>query len=89
MRKEYLNINTNKLHDELIANGIMPLLVESIDNETWITFQENTDMELVQQIIDAHDPTPLPPPITETERIAIAEQAINDLMMIIMMTGGM
>lgn len=30
-----------------------------------------------------------PQPITESERIAIAEQAINDLMMVIMMNGGM
>lgn len=54
---EILNVNTNKLHDELIASGIRPKLVESIGNKTFITFEEETNMELVQRIIHAHDPT--------------------------------
>ena len=67
MRIHYSNVNPNKLHDELILAGIMPVLVENdcLDGEyiaknTWITFSEDTDMTTVQAIIDAHDPTPLP-----------------------------
>ena len=59
------NINVNQLCDELISKGIILLLVESIENTTWITFKDGTDMDLVQQIIDAHDPTPLPQPTQE------------------------
>lgn len=67
MRKHYIGVNTNKLHDELITTGITPLLVESKDSDTWITFAEGTDMIAVQTIIDAHDPTPLPPQPTEVD----------------------
>lgn len=72
MKKEYLNVNTNKLHDELINAGIMPLLVESnmikgeyIAEKTWITFSDDVDMTVVQTVIDAHNPVPLPPQPTE------------------------
>ena len=61
------NINVNKLCDELISKGIVPLLIESVENTTCITFEDDTDMDLVQQIIDAHDPTPLPPQPTQEE----------------------
>ena len=61
MKLEYLNVNADKLHDELLASGIIPLLVESLEDKTWITFADGEDMGLVQQIIDAHDPTPSPP----------------------------
>jgi hypothetical protein len=67
MKIEYQNVNTNKLHDELITNGITPLLVESKEGITWISFVEGTNMDLVQQIIDSHDPTPLPPKPTQEE----------------------
>lgn len=56
MKKEYTNVNTNKLHDELVSNGIIPDSVENKDNKTWITFKPETDLNLVQQIIDAHNP---------------------------------
>lgn len=76
MREEYIGVNTNKLHDELIANGIVPLLVESKDDKTWITFADDTDMTLVQAVIDAHDPTPLPPQPTQEEKIAQLEEQL-------------
>ena len=84
------NVNTNKLHDELIVSGIVPLLVESLENTTWITFEDNTDMDLVQQIIDAHDPTPLPPQPTEFDKIRIeSAQANAELFeMMLSMLGG-
>lgn len=68
------NVNPNKLHDELINAGITPKSVkhnkvenEDIAEKTWITFEEGTNMAMVQKIIDAHDTTPLPPPKTKLE----------------------
>jgi hypothetical protein len=61
MKIEYIDINHNKLHDELIENGIIPILVESLENKTWITYADDTDMAAVQAIIDVHDSTPYPP----------------------------
>ena len=81
MRKEYNNVNTEKLHDELIKNGIKTLLVESLDNKTWITFDDDVNMDLVQQIIDAHDPTTLPQPPSEKERLEALEQAMLEMIL--------
>ena len=55
-------VNVNKLHDEFVANGIYPnpvLISENGDGD--FTFGNDIDVTLVQSIIDAHDPTPLPP----------------------------
>jgi hypothetical protein len=84
MKIEYINVNTNKLHDELIANGITPILVESLEDKTWITFEDGVDMGLVQQIINAHDPTPTPTEPTTEERLKLAEDTI-----LFMLMGGM
>lgn len=81
MIKELIDINTNKLHDELVVNGITPVLVESKDGVTWITFKDDTNLELVQQIVDAHDPTPLPPQPSEKERIEALEQAMLEMIL--------
>lgn len=81
MKKEYIDVNTSKLHDELIANGIMPFLVESLEEKTWVTFNHDADMELVQQIIDAHDPTPSPQLPTDRERLQAVEQAILEIVL--------
>lgn len=69
MIKEYTNVNTLKLHDELINAGIVPLFVGSKDNKTWITFADDVDITAVQAIIDAHNPEPLPPQPTEIEQL--------------------
>ncbi|MTI57480.1 hypothetical protein [Geosporobacter ferrireducens] len=85
------NINPTKLHDELISAGVIPIFLENdkkddefIAENTWIAFSEDTDIDLVQQIIDAHDPTPKPEPPTEIEllqqenlelKLALAELA--------------
>ena len=62
------DVNPNKLHDEIISANITPLIVENdlkeneyIAENTWVSFENGTDMELAQQIINAHDPTPMPP----------------------------
>ena len=61
------NVNISKLHDEFIKSGINPhpvFILENGDGE--FNFSEDADMGLVQQIIDAHDPTPIPQePTTE------------------------
>ena len=62
------NVNPNKLHDELIVAGIVPLLVkndlrdgETAADNTWIDFADGTDMEAVSAVINAHDAnTPQP-----------------------------
>lgn len=67
MKINYKNVNTNLLHDELIKNGIVPVLVEStpyydkgdnnpIREDTWITFYDDVDINKVNEIIKAHDP---------------------------------
>jgi len=68
------NVNPTKLHDELIAHGIVPISVKHdrrkgdfIAENTWITFADGTDMTVVQQVIDAHNPTPYPPTPTEID----------------------
>lgn len=76
MKEHYIGVNTNKLHDELISADIIPLLVESKDNDVWITFVDDTDMAAVQTVIDAHDPTPAPQPPTAEERLAALENAM-------------
>lgn len=68
------NVNPSKLQDDLINAGIMPISVindrkegQIVAENTWITFTEDTDMDLAQQIIDTHDPMPLPPQPTEID----------------------
>lgn len=72
--KSIKSMNPNKLYDELVGTGIIPVMVWSdikkgdyiADNIT-IEFEDDTDMELVQQIIDTHDPSPMPEPKSELE----------------------
>ena len=82
------NVNPNKLHDELISANLIPSLLQSdksvgehIAPNTWITFPQDTDMVLAQQIIDAHDPTPLPQPPSEKERLEALEQAMLEMIL--------
>lgn len=50
MRLEFENVNTNKLHDELIANGIVPQLVESLNTKTWITVEDDADQNIINTV---------------------------------------
>ena len=76
------DVNVNKLHDEFIRAGIQPWPVFEDDNgDGNFTFPEDTDMELVQQIISAHDPSPTPPPPSNRERLEVLEQAMLDLIL--------
>lgn len=78
MRIEYTNINTNKLHDELISAGIMPLLVESLDGTTWITYADDTDMTIVDAVVAAHDPVPVVLPTQEEVQEAETKVLITE-----------
>jgi hypothetical protein len=69
MKLHFVGVNTNKLHDELIAAGIVPQLVESLDADTWITVEDSQEAT-VNAVVAVHDPTPLPPQLTEKEIIA-------------------
>lgn len=87
MEMHLKNINPTKLSDELIASGVSPILIENdrtsdnyIAENTWITFDDKVDLSLVQPIIDAHDPTPLPQLPTEHHRIAMLEDTVNFLL---------
>lgn len=79
VRLHFQNINTNKLHDELIAAGIMPQLVESLDGDTWITV-DASQVDAVNAVIAVHDPTPRPQPPTPEERLEALEMAMLAMM---------
>ncbi|SKB36258.1 hypothetical protein SAMN02745120_1036 [Acetoanaerobium noterae] len=89
------NVLRNKLHDELIEKGIVLKSIEAIVGDSQIgadiDFAAGIDMDLVQQIIDTHDPTPLPPQPTEFDKIRIeSAQANAELFeMMLSMVGGM
>ncbi|WP_342471650.1 hypothetical protein MHH70_12595 [Metasolibacillus sp. FSL H7-0170] len=69
------NVNVAKLHTEFNAQGIYPNPVFALENgDGEFTFAEGTDMTIVQSIIDAHDPTPIPPAQTTEERMEQLEQ---------------
>lgn len=97
MIKIYKNVNRNKLHTELQNAEIETEYVLAIDNTDIgckIKFKENTNMELVQQIIDAHEPSPIPPQPTKEEvleqKLQSQEVAIAELTLLLsMMMGGM
>lgn len=69
MRSEFIDVNANNLHEELIKNYIKPIHVESLGNKTWITFTKDTDLELVQRIVALHDSTLVPEPKSEIDKL--------------------
>lgn len=91
------DVNPSKLIDEFIANGIS--IVNNSNNLEYengvprshigtlcVELEEGTDMELVQQIINTHDPTPLPPQPSKEE---LLEQRINELELFILTKEGL
>lgn len=68
VKLELNNVNTNKLHDELIAHGIVPVLVQSKEDTTWITVKDN-QIDAVNTVVANHNPTPYLPQPTETEML--------------------
>jgi hypothetical protein len=77
-RLHFTGVSTNKLHDELITAGIIPQLVESLGADTWITV-DDSQVEAVNDVVVAHDPTPKPSPPDPDEELAAAIQAATTL----------
>lgn len=74
-----INVNPNQLHDELLEAGIEVVLLEHdkkesafIADNTWITFHEGTDMEVVNQVIDNHEPKKSLPTISTNDVLMMA-----------------
>lgn len=87
MKLEFNNINPNKLHDELIINGIIPILVENdckegeyIAGNTMITFEDDAYTTKINEIVAKHDRTPVMLQPTDNERLASIEIALTTLM---------
>ena len=91
MKVRYQNVNCQKLSAELAAANIEMILIENdTKNNTWITFAENVNLETVQKIVTAHDPTPLPLPISSQDLIDQLGSQIAQLKIQIMsMQGGL
>lgn len=88
----YEHVLRNKLHQELVNAGIKVISVVALDDTNFganITFAGDVDMDAVQQIIDAHNPTPPPLPLSEIDKIRLEQaQANAELVQLIMMMGG-
>lgn len=68
------NVNVTKLHEEFINKGIFPEpVLTKVNGDGDFTFAEGVDMQAVQQIIDAHDTTPSPAPLTEIELVKLSQ----------------
>ena len=79
MRLELIGVNTTKLHEELIAAGIQPQMVESLENTTWITV-EDAQVDALNAVVASHNPTPIPAPPSLEQRIQAAEAALLTMM---------
>lgn len=81
------NVVPNKLHQELIDAGVDCSVIHNLEDGRYfvgdceIKFTEDTDMELAQQIIEAHESTPLSKLPTAEERLKQAEDTILYLLM--------
>lgn len=78
MKLHFTNVNTNKLHDELIVAGVIPQLVESLDADTWVTVEDSQEVA-VNAMVAVHDPTPLPDLPDPDEELAAAIVAATSL----------
>lgn len=77
-----IQCNVCTLTDELQKVGIIPYpIFDNEDGTGDFTFPEGTDMELVQQIINAHNPEPLQPQPSDKERLEALEQAMLEIVM--------
>ena len=50
------NVNTNKLHDEFIKEGINPVQVSVSGDESTFKFSNGSDEVLIQSVVDRHIP---------------------------------
>ena len=69
-----VNVNPNKLLDELISHEIKATITSDLKGNEYIAknvtirFDNSEDIDLVQQIIDEHDPIPFPTTQEPTEK---------------------
>lgn len=80
MRIELKDVNTDKLHDELIKAGIVPSLVESLEGITWVTVEDG-QQDAVMEVVAKHNPVPVPQPVNEEEKLRIRISALEDALM--------
>lgn len=76
MRLEFKDVNTNKLHDELLIAGVIPKLVQSNENITWITV-EGYQVDIVNEVVEKHNPSP----VVEIPSLEGRLAALEELMM--------
>lgn len=84
MRLTFNNINACRLNDQLLANSIIPILVESdcnaneyIAKNTWVTLSEDVDLEKINEIVKNLNSIPV---IEQTQEEKQAE-LINNLIL--------
>lgn len=77
------NVNPDKLLEELINNGVNVKLLEHdkesgkhIAENSYLYLDDGENLELVNSIINAHDPSPNPSIPTAEERIEMLEYMI-------------
>lgn len=71
-----------RLHDELLAAGFAPAIVEGDGERVRLAFDGAVDEQTVRQVVGDHDPTPPdPPPDPDDELRAAIEGAtsLNEL----------
>lgn len=85
------HVHRNKIHQEFVDAGLRVLVVSAInDSEIGadITFASGSDMDLIQAIIEAHDPMPLPAPLTQQDLVNNLGQQVAQLKLQIMLMQG-
>lgn len=70
----------SKLHDELLAAGFVPRLVEGDGASVSLEFDSAVDEGAVGAVVDAHDPTPPALPLSPVERIAALEAEVQGIL---------
>lgn len=77
MKLNFTNKNPNKLHDEFINEGLLPIKVENdlkeneyIAENVYVTFADDVDTNKINEIADKHDPTPTEHPSEQEELIS-------------------
>lgn len=98
MRKNFENVNPNKLYDEFINAGVVILdngFKKTGENtaNAWYELKDNTDMILVQKIVDTHNPVPsITEEVIDEEKVAMAEAIVNLILEVenlkVQITGG-
>ncbi|MFL0584730.1 hypothetical protein ACH0B6_19350 [Solibacillus silvestris] len=85
MKLEYKNLNPENLAMDLKAKGIDVIVNsdliygENTAQNIWFEVDELVDVSIIQSIIDAHVPTPVPSEFTIDEKVAVNTDYLLDL----------